>query len=79
MENVIPENIKSKSFLKRQAHCGECSSCFYDQLFCSWYCLTKAKFIHFLDKFACEAFIYENRDLNSNWENEYIYGAKRTW
>jgi len=82
MENdaiQIPDSIKSKPFLKRQAHCGECARCFYDSFSRRNRCCINGRKIIELRTFACGRFYYKFADMNPNWENKFLFTDKRTW
>jgi len=70
---------KSKSFLKVQAHCGECRYCIYDSFPRGYVCMRDIKEIIGLQTFACKHFHYKQADMNPNWKNEFIYTDERTW
>ena len=78
MVNVIPEHIKSKSFLKKQAHCRECSKCWHDNFFRSYRCSFSGNRINLID-FACKHFYYKFANIKPNWENEFLFGIKKQW
>jgi len=81
MENKIqiPKSVKSESFLKRQAHCGECKNCIYDNFSRSYRCMKHKKSVIDSRTFACSRFHYKQADINPNWENEFIFTDRRTW